>query len=55
MMSIGLHPRIIGRPGRIRGLEDFIKYIKTFENVWIPKRVEIANYCIEEETFNFYD
>ena len=55
MMSIGLHPRIIGRPGRIRGLEDFIKYIKTFENVWIPKRVEIANYCIEEETFNFFD
>ena len=29
MMSIGLHPRIIGRPGRIKGLEDLIKHIKT--------------------------
>ena len=52
MMSIGLHPRIIGRPGRIIGLEDFIKYIKTYENVWIPKRMVIAKYCLEKDSFN---
>ena len=54
MMSIGLHPRIIGRPGRIKGLEDFIKYIKTYENVWIPKRMDIAKYCLEKDSFNFF-
>ncbi len=42
MMSIGLLPRIIGRPGRNKGLEDFIKHLKTYENVWIPKRMDIA-------------
>ena len=52
MMSIGLHPRIIGKPGRIKGLEDFIKYIKTFKNVWIPKRIDIAKYCLENDLFN---
>ncbi len=54
MMSIGLHPRIIGRPGRIKGLEDFIKYVKTFKNVWIPKRMDIAKYCLENDSFNFF-
>ena len=43
MMSIGLHPRIIGRPGRIKGLEDFIKHIKTYQNVWIPKRLSLIH------------
>ena len=54
MMSIGLHPRIIGRPGRINGLKDFIKHIKTYENVWISKRIDIAKYCIERVSFNFF-
>ncbi len=54
MMSIGLHPRIIGRPGRIKGLEDFIKYIKTYENIWIPKRMDIAKYCLGRDSFNFF-
>ena len=54
MMSIGLHPRIIGKPGRIKGLEDFIKYIKTFKNVWIPKRIDIAKYCLENDLFNLF-
>jgi peptidoglycan/xylan/chitin deacetylase (PgdA/CDA1 family) len=55
MMSIGLHPRIIGRPGRIKGLEDFIKHINTFESVWIPKRMEVAKYCIKKDSFNIFD
>ena len=54
MMSIGLHPRIIGRPGRIKGLKDFIKHIKTYQNVWIPKRIDIANFCLEKDLFNFF-
>lgn len=51
MMSVGLHPRIIGRPGRIRGLESFLNYIITNKNAWITKRVEIANFCLKEKKF----
>lgn len=44
MMSIGLHCRLIGRPGKLAGLKKFIDYIQTFENVWTPKRIEIAEH-----------
>ena len=54
MMSIGVHPRIIGRPGRIKGLADFIKHIKTYQNVWIPTRIDIAKHCLEKDSFNFF-
>ncbi len=54
MMSIGLHPRIIGRPGRIKGLEDFINHIKSYQNVWIPTRIDIAKHCLEKDLFNFF-
>lgn len=42
MMSVGLHCRIIGRPGRIAGLERFIEYAKAFEGVAFATREEIA-------------
>ena len=42
MMSIGLHPRIIGRPGRIRGLRSFIDHARQFGDVWFATREEIA-------------
>ncbi|ALM54359.1 allantoinase PuuE [Halomonas huangheensis] len=42
MMSIGLHPRMIGRPGKIRSLKDFIAYAQTHEGVWFATREEIA-------------
>lgn len=42
MMSVGLHCRIIGRPGRIPALERFIEYAKSFEGVWFATREEIA-------------
>jgi peptidoglycan/xylan/chitin deacetylase (PgdA/CDA1 family) len=42
MMSIGLHPRIIGRPGRIRGLRRFIDRAKQYPDVWFATREEIA-------------
>jgi allantoinase len=47
MMSVGLHCRIIGRPGRIVGLEKFIKYVKKFKDIWICKRIDIANHWIK--------
>ena len=44
MMSIGLHPRIIGRPGRINGLEALLKHIQTINSSWVSSRAEIANW-----------
>ena len=47
MMSIGLHLRLIGRPGRIAGLDDVLAYIKAKPDVWIAPRREIATHWRE--------
>lgn len=44
MMSIGLHCRLIGRPGKIAGLKRFIDYIQGFDGVWCPRRIDIAEH-----------
>ena len=44
MMSVGLHCRLIGRPGKIAGLKRFIDYIAGFDGVWCPRRIEIAQH-----------
>lgn len=44
MMSIGLHPRIIGRPGRINGLYKFFQHITKDKNGWVSKREDIAKF-----------
>lgn len=44
MMSIGLHMRLIGHPARAAGLERFLDYIAKKENVWITRRLDIANH-----------
>ncbi len=44
MMSVGLHCRLVGRPGRIKGLADFLDYILARDKVWIPTRSEIATH-----------
>jgi len=47
MMSVGLHCRLIGRPGRIQSLKKFLDYVLKFEDVWICKRIDIAKYWIK--------
>ena len=42
MLSVGLHPRIIGRPGRIGGLEAFLEHVRRHQDVWVARRDEIA-------------
>jgi allantoinase len=42
MMSLGVHLRIIGRPGRIRALERFVRHVKSHDDVWIATRRDIA-------------
>ncbi|MDV4169708.1 allantoinase PuuE [Rhodovulum sp. FJ3] len=44
MMSIGLHCRLIGRPGKLAGLKKFIDYIAGFDGVWTPRRIDIAHH-----------
>jgi len=47
MMSLGLHCRLIGRPGRIQSLKKFLEYVKKHEDVWICKRIDIAKHWIK--------
>ena len=44
MMSVGLHCRVVGRPGRALGLAKFMDYVKAQSDVWICQRVEIARH-----------
>ena len=44
MMSIGLHCRIIGKPGRFGSLKKFLDYTREFSDVWFASRISIANY-----------
>ena len=48
MMSLGVHLRIIGRPGRIRALDRFIRHAKSRPGVWIATREEIATWWTRE-------
>ena len=47
MMSVGLHCRLIGRPGRIQSLKKFIDYVLKFDDIWICKRIDIAKHWIK--------
>lgn len=42
MMSVGLHLRMAGRPGRIKAVDEFIRYAKSRPGVWFASRLEIA-------------
>ena len=44
MLSIGLHCRLIGRPGRIASLEKFIDYVNNHADVWLCRRIDIARH-----------
>ena len=47
MMSVGLHCRLVGRPGRIRALERFIDHAQSHEGVWFCRRIDIARHWWE--------
>lgn len=46
MMSVGLHCRLSGRPGRTAALARFLDYIQGHDRVWVPRRVDIARHWI---------
>lgn len=47
MMSVGLHCRLAGRPGRFAALERFIKYVRSYDDVWWCRRIDIARHWHE--------
>ena len=47
MMSIGLHCRLVGRPGRFRALQRFLDHVQSRERVWICRRIDIARHWID--------
>src|SRR5438067_1920752 len=44
MMSVGLHCRLAGRPGRAQALARFVDYVLEHERVWLPRRIDIARH-----------
>ena len=48
MMSLGLHLRIIGRPGRIGAFREFLDYVKGKTGVWIATREQIAKHFADQ-------
>jgi putative urate catabolism protein len=44
MMSIGMHPRILGHPARTAGLRRFLDHVQAHEHVWICQRLEVARH-----------
>ncbi|NNG04136.1 MAG: allantoinase PuuE [Inquilinus sp.] len=47
MLSVGLHCRLAGRPGRAAALARFLDYVAEKDKVWIPRRVDIARHWVE--------
>ena len=47
MMSVGLHCRLIGRPGRFAVLRRFVEYVSSHDRVWLCRRIDIARHWIE--------
>ena len=44
MLSIGMHCRLLGRPGRMRGLQRFLDHVQRHDRVWVARRIEIARH-----------
>ncbi len=52
MMSIGLHCRLLGRPGRIKALQRFLDHIQSHDRVWISRRIDIARHWRQTHPFD---
>jgi len=52
MMSIGMHCRLLGRPGRMRALQRFLDHVQRHERVWITRRIDIARHWKQVHPFD---
>ena len=51
MLSIGMHCRLLGRPGRFRALQRFLDHVEKHDRVWVTRRVEIAQHWRERHPY----
>jgi putative urate catabolism protein len=51
MMSVGLHLRLVGRPGRFAALQRFLDHVQQHRDVWICRRIDIARHWIARHPF----
>ena len=51
MMSIGLHCRLVGRPGRAAALARFVDYVLSHKHVWMARRIDIARHWISHHPY----
>ncbi len=51
MMSIGMHCRLLGRPGRFRALQLFLDHLEKHDHVWVTRRVDIARHWHDQHPF----
>ncbi len=52
MMSIGMHCRLLGRPGRFRALQRFLDHVQAHDKVWVTRRIDIARHWKATHPFN---
>jgi OHCU decarboxylase len=50
-MNIGLHCRLVGRPGRVAALKRFVDYVKSHDKVWLARRIDIARHWQEHHPY----
>jgi allantoinase len=51
MLSIGMHCRLLGRPGRMRALQRFLDHVQSHDQVWICRRLDIARHWTQTHPF----
>jgi allantoinase len=52
MMSVGMHCRLLGRPGRHRALQRFLDHVQAHDHVWVCRRIDIARHWRSVHPFN---
>ena len=51
MMSVGMHCRLLGRPGRFTALQRFLDHVERHDRVWVCRRVDIAQHWAQRHAF----
>ena len=52
MMSVGLHCRLVGRPGRFRALQRFLDHVQAHDHVWVCRRLDVARHWKAVQPFD---
>jgi len=52
MMSVGMHCRLLGRPGRMRALQRFLDHVQAHDRVWVARRIDIARHWKKVHPFD---